>query len=98
MKKKICRYCGRRIAMFTNKGRRTDMWRNYKPRCTRSRHRFVTSQCGCTENPGVFDQGNGSLAYYSECVHCGLRRKKVKFYATGRGSDYTVYSESMEDR
>jgi hypothetical protein len=33
------------------------------------------------KNPGVHDNGSGGLVYVSECVRCGVRRK--------RGSDYT---------
>ena len=36
---------------------------------------------GCSENPGVWDNGNGGLKYVSECANCGIVRKS--------GSDYT---------
>lgn len=36
---------------------------------------------GCSENPGVFDSGDGGMIYRSYCAHCGLECE--------RGSDYT---------
>ena len=43
------------------------------------KHKFVPSD-GLSENPGVWDNGNGGLTFVSECS-CGVQRKK--------GTDYT---------
>jgi hypothetical protein len=43
-------------------------------------HKWQSSG-GCSENPGVFDSGNGGMVYVSVCSHCGLTRE--------RGHDYT---------
>jgi len=48
---------------------------------------------GCSENPGVFDTGNGALRYHEiNEDHPLVERVRVEYYARGRGQDSTMYS------
>jgi len=41
---------------------------------------------GCSENPGVWDNGNGGLTFVEECS-CGVRQKSGKDYTGVRPSN-----------
>ena len=41
---------------------------------------------GCTENPGVWDTGNGRMKYIAHCRHCGMMRTNISLYASGNSN------------
>jgi hypothetical protein len=44
---------------------------------------------GCSETPGVIDNGNGGLVYSQRCSNCGSIRRRGKDYTGCRpGNDY----------
>ena len=42
---------------------------------------------GCSENPGVFDNGNGGMVYVKRCTICGMMRKRGKDYTGWRSGN-----------
>lgn len=45
---------------------------------------------GCSENPGVWDSGNGACIYV-DVRSDGMVRRRCRYYAAGRGPDWTCY-------
>lgn len=51
------------------------------------RHTWIASTQGLSENPGVWDTGNGAMRYREICA-CGAQRERIRSYC-GRGGDTT---------
>ena len=60
---------------------------------------WIAKQCGCKNNPGCFDAGNGAIVFYEVNVkYPGITRVKFRSYC-GRDANetwYKIYGSSAD--
>lgn len=52
---------------------------------------------GCSENPGVFDNGNGVLIFREKCRLCGTVRRRGKDYTGNRPENTFKWQYETQD-